>query len=565
MHNIKFFDNQTTPVIVLDFNKEIIYTNNSFKRTFGVIKNLERFSSRFFFLLILIANFSNSENIGNQNPITFAIESKESFFSQTTYQTNKNEFLHFDIHSYITSKLIVITFTETTAQNKYENLLKNFTNLKSEYSELLKENKKFAEIQQKAQTQAIKMALLNRFSNIIRESVDIDKIISSALKELTTLLGGFKAYFALNEESSDKLCYKIKLVLPSKYSNEENKIISFDETINHSITAKNAHISRCLKEYNESKERFKGNTYRIIIPVFHQSKLLGILVVLSYQNINIPHEDDVLKAISLQLANALVQASLFEQINTQNIQLEETLKELKETQIQLINSEKLASLGQLIAGVAHEINTPLASINSNNAIIEKLIKRIETSLSDSATIQMFSEINKIDKEAIKRISKIVTSLKQFVRLDEAELQNANINKELDLTLDLIRHETKNKIEIEKVYGDIREIKCYPNMLNQVFMNILINACQSIEQTGKITITTIDDKTHLIIKIKDTGCGIKPEHKDKVFQAGFTSKGVGVGTGLGLAITKKIVEKHNGNIDFISKVGSGTEFTIKIPY
>ena len=561
MHNIKFFDNQTTPVIVLDYNKEVIYTNNSFKRTFGVIKNLERFASRFFFDICLL----NSENIGSQNPITFAIESKETFFSQTTYQTNKNEFLHFDIHSYITPKIIVITFTETTAQNKYDNLLKNFTALKSEYAELLKENKKFAEIQQKAQSQAIKMALLNRFSNIIRESVDINKIISSALKELTTLLGGFKAYFALNEESSDKLCYKIKLALPSKYSSDENKVISFDETINHSITAKSAHISRCLKEYNESSERFKGNVYRIIIPVFHQSKLLGILVILSYQNISIPNEDDVFKAISLQLANALVQASLFEKINSQNIQLEETLKELKETQVQLINSEKLASLGQLIAGVAHEINTPLASINSNNSILGKLIKRLENSTENMALLETFSEINKIDKEAIKRISKIVTSLKQFVRLDEAEVQSANINKELDLTLDLIRHETKNKIEIIKNYGDIREIKCYPNMLNQVFMNILINACQSIEVKGQIIITTIDDETKLIIKIKDTGCGIRPEHKDKVFQAGFTSKGVGVGTGLGLAITKKIVEKHNGCIDFTSNVGEGTEFIIEIPY
>ena len=560
MHNIKFFDNQTTPVLVLDYNREIVYTNNSFNRTFGAIKNLERFATRFFFDICLL----NSENIGKQNPITFALDSKETFFAQTTYQTGKNEFLNFDIHSYITPKIIVITFTETTAQNKYENLLKNFSNLKNEYLELLKENQKYAQIQQKAQSQAIKMALLNRFSNIIRESVDINKIINSALKELSTLLGGFKAYFALNEETNN-LTYKIKQAIPAKYSSEENKIISFDETINHSITAKKSHISRCLKEYNESNERFKTNTYRIIIPIFHQSKLLGIIVVLSYQNINVPDEEDVLKAISLQLANALVQASLFEQINSQNIQLEETLKELKETQLQLINSEKLASLGQLIAGVAHEINTPLASINSNNSILDKLIKKLDKSIENSTLLDTFKEINELDKEAIKRISKIVTSLKQFVRLDEAELQKANINRELDLTLDLIRHETKNKIELEKNYGEIREIKCYPNMLNQVFMNLLMNACQSIETKGTITITTLDQEDNLIIKIKDTGCGIKKEHYDKVFQAGFTSKGVGVGTGLGLAITKKIIEKHNGSIDFTSEQNKGTEFIVAIPY
>lgn len=557
MQNIKFFDNQTTPVLVLDYNKEIVYTNNSFNKVFGNIKNLSRFARRFFFDICLL----NSENIENHNPIMFALGSKESFFAQTVYQTNKNEYLNFDIHSYVTAKLVVITFNDTTAQNKYDTLLKDFMSLRNDYAEILKENKKYSEIQQKAQSQAIKMALLNRFANIIRESVDINKIINSALSELCTLTGGFKAYFAENNE----LSYKIKLAYPARYATETGKIISFDDSVNRAITAKSSHTSKCLKEYNESTERFKTNTDRIIIPIFHQSNLLGIIVILSYQNISLTHEDDVLKAISLQLANALVQASLFEQINTQNAQLEKTLTELKETQLQLINSEKMASLGQLIAGVAHEINTPLASINSNNSIFERLIKKLNSTGAAKELLDTFKELNNLDREAIKRISKIVVSLKQFVRLDEADLQEANINKELELTLDLIRHETKNKIEITRNYGEIRPIKCYPNMLNQVFMNLLMNACQSIENQGQITISTIDDHKNLFIKIKDNGCGIKPENKDKIFQAGFTSKGVGVGTGLGLAITKKIIEKHNGTITFDSEIGKGTEFIVTIPY
>ena len=358
MQNIKFFDNQTTPVIVLDFNKEIVYTNNSFNKIFGNVKNLKRFARRFFFDICLL----NSENIENHNPIMFALDSKESFFAQTVYQTNKNEYLNFDIHSYVTPKIIVITFINTTAQNKYDTLLKDFMSLKNDYMELLKENKKYSEIQQKAQSQAIKMALLNRFSNIIRESVDINKIINSALSELCTLTGGFKAYFAENNDKN----YKIKLSYPSKYSSDSGKEISFDDSVNRAITAKSSHTSRCLKEYNESTERFKTSTDRIIIPIFHQSRLLGIIVILSYQNISLTHEDDVLKAISLQLANALVQAALFEQINSQNIQLEKTLTELKETQLQLINSEKMKSLGQLIDRVGHERETPRASINSKN-------------------------------------------------------------------------------------------------------------------------------------------------------------------------------------------------------
>lgn len=557
MYNTNSYNNQPLPIMVLDCKKNILYTNIAFKQVFGTVKNFDRFSQRFFFNVCLL----NSENIENHNPIMFALKSKENFFAQTSYQTNKNEYLNFDITSYQDKENTIILFNDTTFKKKYNSVLKDFLSIKKDYTELLNENKKYSEIQQKAQTQAIKMALLNRFTNQIRESVDINKVITSALKELSSLLGGFKAYFAENEGFK----YKIKITYPSKYSYEEGKVISFDDSVNKSITSRTVHISYCLKEYNESSERFKTNTDRIILPIYHQSRLLGILIVLSYQKINLSYDDDVLKSITAQLSSAIVQASLFEQINEQNIQLEETLKELKETQLQLINSEKMASLGQLIAGVAHEINTPLASISSNNSILEKLIKKIPQTDDTSTIIDTLKEVNNIDKEAIKRISKIVVSLKQFVRLDEAELQLANINKELDLTLDLIRHETKNKIEIKKEYGNIKEIKCYPNMLNQVFMNLLMNACHSITDKGIITITTESDTKNLTIKIKDTGCGIKELDKEKIFLAGYTSKGVGVGTGLGLAISKKIIEKHHGQITFNSELGKGTEFIVTIPY
>ena len=235
------------------------------------------------------------------------------------------------------------------------------------------------------------------------------------------------------------------------------------------------------------------------------------------------------------------------------------MKELKETQIQLINSEKMASLGQLIAGVAHEINTPVASIKSNNTIVSKLLRQI----TDPELAGMLQELNEIDKEAIARISNIVTSLKKFVRLDEAELQEADINKELDLTLDLIRHETKNRIKIIKNYGEIPAVKCFPNMLNQVFMNILVNACQAIDGEGTITITTEYKDKKLVVKIKDTGRGIPANLLDKIFTAGYTTKGAGVGTGLGLAICNKIIEKHEGEISVNSEVGKGSEFVITI--
>ena len=220
----------------------------------------------------------------------------------------------------------------------------------------------------------------------------------------------------------------------------------------------------------------------------------------------------------------------------------------------------MASLGQLVAGVAHEINTPLASINSNNDILKTLISRLD--INDEKIKTTIENINSIDKEAIKRISQIVSSLKKFVRLDESELQEADINKEIDLTLELIKHETKKRIQIIKNYAQLPLIRCYPNMLNQVFMNILINACHSIKNNGTITITTAYCENNLTVSIKDTGEGINEEIKDKLFTAGTTTKKTG--TGLGLAISKKIIEKHNGQITFSSDKKTGTEFVISIP-
>ena len=284
-----------------------------------------------------------------------------------------------------------------------------------------------------------------------------------------------------------------------------------------------------------------------------------LIVLLSYQKRELNEEIEILDAISSQLSNAITRAELYQK-NIQTVkELKSAMKELKETQIQLINSEKMASLGQLVAGVAHEINTPVASIKSNNGIVAKLLDSID----DADLKEMLSDINEIDKEAVNRISNIVTSLKKFVRLDEAELQEADINKELDLTLELIRHETKNRIEIVRNYGEIPAIKCFPNMLNQVFTNILINACQAIEGKGKIIITTEYKNKKLVVKIKDNGKGIPQNQLSKIFSDGFTTKGVGVGTGLGLAICTKIIEKHKGEITVNSEIGKGSEFVITI--
>ena len=338
----------------------------------------------------------------------------------------------------------------------------------------------------------------------------------------------------------------------------ENSLITFDDNTLQTIHNNQISVVHCIHEYLNAKP-FKQTVMRIIVPVFHLQKLVGVIVLLSYQKRELSEELEILEAISLQLGNAIIRAQLYQK-NIETVkELKNTLKELKETQLQLINSEKMASLGQLVAGVAHEINTPVASIKSNNTLLAKLISKID----NSEIADIMQEINQIDNEAIQRISNIVVSLKKFVRLDEAELQKADINKELDLTLDLIRHETKNRIEIVKNYGKIPMINCYPNMLNQVFTNILVNACQAIEGKGTITISTKFEAETLTVTVKDTGKGISESEINKIFTAGYTTKGVGIGTGLGLAISSKIIEKHNGKICVNSEIGKGSEFIITI--
>lgn len=536
-------------VIILNKKQEVVYRNHTFKRWFKDFTNIKKLSYHSSFDICPL----NSENIEIYSPIYHAVISKENFFARISYQSELNRIFYYDIQAFKKGNYTIIFFTDVSAQNKLNDTARENIKLKKQINSLLEENDDLQKIKRKAQSQAIRIALINKVSNNIRESIDISQILQSALKELALMFGAFKAYYA--EAGGND--FTIKEVYGGKKS-KNDKTIQFDVLTSKTIAAKEISVSNSLTEFINAKP-FKQSVLRIIVPVHHMQNLMGVIVLLSYQKRELNEEIEILEAISSQLSNAITRAELYQKnIRTVN-ELKNTLKELKETQIQLINSEKMASLGQLVAGVAHEINTPVASIKSNNGIVAKLLNTIE----DAELKEMLTDINEIDKEAVSRISSIVTSLKKFVRLDEAELQEADINKELDLTLDLIRHETKNRIEVIKNYGEIPVIKCFPNMLNQVFTNILINACQAIEGSGKITITTEYNNKKLIVKIKDTGRGIPRNQLNKIFTAGFTTKSSGIGTGLGLAICLKIIEKHNGEIIVNSEVGKGSEFIITI--
>jgi len=227
----------------------------------------------------------------------------------------------------------------------------------------------------------------------------------------------------------------------------------------------------------------------------------------------------------------------------------------------------------LVAGIAHEINSPVGAIASMHDTLVRAIDRIKGMLPESmvegsetagklfATIQ---DANNVIATASSRVTEIVRRLRSFARLDEADIKTIDIHESIEDTLVILRHELKHGITVVKNYGTIPKVACYPGRINQVFLNILKNASHAIIPPGRITITTSADSESVAIVISDSGCGIPEDILSRIFDPGFTTKGVGVGTGLGLSITYQIIKDHCGTITPHSIPGEGTTFTIVLP-
>lgn len=292
-----------------------------------------------------------------------------------------------------------------------------------------------------------------------------------------------------------------------------------------------------------------------------------------------------------------VNNSLEERVSDRTQELSTAYVELKESQVQLVQAEKMSSLGELVAGISHEINTPLWYLISNSTVLQERIgafsefvgladgmlesiKRgsdvrdaIRQGLADMKQLLDDGMKDDIDEakdlvsdsiEGLEELTELAQSLKDFSRLDRARFDEFNVNDGLDKTLLIAKNKLKNKATIHKHYGDVPQVRCSPSQINQVFLNLLTNAADAIEESGEIVIRTVAENESVSVSISDTGCGISEENLARIRDPFFTTKEVGKGTGLGLSIVDRIVTSHGGDLSIESKEGKGTTVTIVLP-
>lgn len=354
-----------------------------------------------------------------------------------------------------------------------------------------------------------------------------------------------------------------------------------------------------------------GELHNIVINLLNRNGE-GIPVIMNGSLVR--SEDNRIDAIVLiardmreihQLITELTQLNeeLEERVNKRTEELrvakeasDEAFRKLQQTQAQLVQSDKMASIGQLAAGIAHEINNPTGFVLSNLRTLNEYIIDIRGLLTEyDALLQSCSLIsdepvlsgvrhieefkNRIDvsfllddieqifaetQDGMRRIGKIVKDLKEFSHTGSDKPEYADINKGLESTMNIVWNEIKYKAEVKTIYGDIPQVLCYPQQLNQVFMNVLVNAAHAIDGKGVISVRTSSVSDNVLVEISDTGSGISQENLSRIFDPFFTTKPVGKGTGLGLSVAYAIIRKHNGEITVNSMTGSGTTFTICIP-
>ncbi|MCW5823695.1 MAG: HAMP domain-containing histidine kinase [Cyanobacteria bacterium TGS_CYA1] len=466
------------------------------------------------------------------------------------------------------------------------------------------------------QEQSERERLINGINSVVRSPVELNEILKTVCNELSVAMKVFRCAIVCPNPKHEKL-------LITEAGDDEN-IDPLDQSSthfnfelleylleNHSFyeTREDGSIQKSFVYYKPENDADLFPVRELLVaaqmgsmviqPIIYRGSSKGIIIVAETDPRRkwAESELELVKAVAGQVAVAVEQSSLIEALHKinedllqKNINLDTKNVQIRAVQSQMIHQEKMASLGRLVAGIAHELNNPINFVHGNLPYLKEYVEDLKK-LVDSIDIDKLpedqqrklkelKEIVKYDflvadldniiadlNEGADRIRTIIRNLRSFSRLDEAELKEASIHDGLDSSLKILsQYYGSHLITINKDYSELPPVMCNPGQLNQVWMNILANAAQAVEakEHGIVDIKTTLDNGLIVVTISDNGTGIKPEIQSKIFDPFFTTKPVGQGTGLGLSICHSIIERHGGQIELDSKMGQGTRFTIRIP-
>ena len=444
------------------------------------------------------------------------------------------------------------------------------------------------------------LKLLNEIGQLIMANLDIKKITETVYENVNKLLDanvfGIGIYHAKKQVIRFLGAKEEGKSLPNidfHFSKDKNRL-----AVRCFQSRSNILINDYAKEYNRFTPEFlppvtKVNASSIIyVPLQYKKQTLGVLTVQSFRkNAYTQYHLDLIRNVALFTAIAFSNAMAYQIAEEKSEALEQKLQEIKDMQSQLVQSERLASLGQLTAGIAHELNNPInylyggviglqhlisdilellimyGKLDDDKVCSEQLeeIKSFKDKIYFSETLDNIAELTRVVKEGAERSIEIVRGLQNFARPSDTEARPADLHELIDKTLLLLRGKWKNTIQIHKNYSEeLQLIHCFPVPLGQVMLNILNNAIQAIPGKGNIRIKTSTSSDVVIVEVADDGEGMDKKTQEKIFEPFFTTKKTGQGTGLGLSISYGIIKKHGGHIQVASKPGHGTTFTIQLP-
>ena len=444
-----------------------------------------------------------------------------------------------------------------------------------------------------------KLKLLTEIGKEITSTLHLDTILNTIYENVNSLMDASVFGIGIYRPDENAIDYRLAIENGKRYQPYTRSMEDKNQFPVWCIEKKKEiFINDVYKEYSRYISQFKDKDdvgmledatqaadplSFIYIPLLFNNNPIGILTVQSFRkHAYNQYHLDILRSLASYITTAIQNANSYSKMT-------EAFEQLKSAQSKLVESEKMASLGVLTAGVAHEINNPvnfisggIQSLKENYDDIELLLKdllayhqkqtkeaweHIEKKRLELTLDKLLPEVNDLFisiRNGAKRTTEIVKGLRNFSRLDETDMKRAKLEEGLDNTIIILNNRFKNKVSVVKEYGNTPEIMCFPGQLNQVFMNVLYNAADAITHKGEIRVKTWEEDKTIKVSIRDNGSGMPEAVRSRIFEPFFTTKEVGKGTGLGLSISYGIIEKHKGTFEVTSEVGKGTEFIISLP-